>query len=84
MAQQFVEERLKSPSTAEWGSIWDGTYQDPDDCVTDLGGGKYRVRGWVDAQNSFGAKVRTDFVLTMQTDDGGKSWKLLDINVAQR
>jgi hypothetical protein len=83
-AQQFVEQRLKAPSTAEYGSLWDGTYQNPDDCVTNLGGGSYRVVGWVDAQNSFGAKIRSHFVVSLSTTNGGKTWSLTDIQIIER
>lgn len=47
-AKERVKELLKSPSTAEF----------QDNVVHDLGGGAYQVTGRVDAQNSFGAKLR--------------------------
>ena len=80
MAQQFVEDRLKSPGTAEYGQqgLWD-----TDERVTDLGGGKYRVRGWVDSQNSFGAKVRANFALTIQYD-GNERWRLVEGPIIQQ
>lgn len=74
MAQQFVEDKLKSPSTASFGGVFSGDYQDPDSVVSDLGGGKYRVRAWVDSQNSFGATIRTRFVCELE-DRGGGSWR---------
>ena len=74
MAQQFVEKKLKSPSTASYGHILRGEHQDPDSVVTALGGGKYRVRGWVDSQNSFGAEIRTNFTCELE-HRGGKSWR---------
>ena len=74
MAQQFVKDNLKSPSSADFGSVF-GDYQKPDNVVTDLGGGKFQVNAWVDAQNSFGAKIRTRFVCELQYV-GNDRWKL--------
>lgn len=80
MTQQFVEQRLKSPSTANFGSILKGTYQSPEDCVTDLGGGRFRSVGWVDSQNAFGATIRTHFVCELKYVGGGK-WQLESFDV---
>lgn len=52
--QLFVEERLKSPKTADFP--FGGAEH-----VTDLGGGRYKVVSYVDSQNSFGAATRTHF-----------------------
>jgi len=81
MAQQFVKDRLKSPSTADFGGIF-GDYQDPDKVVTDLGGGKFRVRAWVDAQNAFGATVRTRFILELEYV-GNDRWRLTSIEFTE-
>jgi hypothetical protein len=56
MAQQFVSSCLKAPSTADF---------QPDSNVEDLGNGVYKVRGYVDSQNSFGAKLRSDFYVKL-------------------
>lgn len=50
MAEKFVTDRLKSPSTADFP--W---YRK--EFVEHLGGGRYRVRAYVDAQNSFGGMI---------------------------
>jgi len=80
-AQGFVKRSLRAPSTASFGSVF-GEYQDPDSCVTDLGGRRYRVRGWVDAENAFGAKVRSDFVCVVK--DEGETWRLESIEIEGR
>lgn len=72
-AQHFVTGKLKSPNTADYGGI--SNYQDPTKCVTDLGDGTFRVRGWVDSQNSFGAIVHNKFSLTVK--DEGSTWALV-------
>jgi hypothetical protein len=60
MAEEFVKKHLKSPSTADFGSVF-GDYQNPEKCTTDLGNGEFDCHGWVDAENSFGAKLRTNW-----------------------
>ena len=53
-AEDFITERLKSPSTAEFPGIFDKK-----DHITDLGGGEYQINSWVDSQNGFGAMIRS-------------------------
>lgn len=71
-AKEAVTRSLRSPKSADFG--WT---QKLDDCVTDLGDGKYLVKGWVDAQNAFGATVRTSFVVTVE-HGGGDKWRVLE------
>ena len=66
VAQQFVEGELRSPGSADYGSVWGGDYQDPDVVVTDLGNDEFRVSAWVDAENAFGAKIRSYFVCELK------------------
>jgi len=82
MAQQFIERELKAPSSAEFGSVWGGDYQDPDKVVTDLGNGKFIVSGWVDAENSFGAKIRTYFVCELEYI-GDEKWRLIEFGFVE-
>ena len=77
MAQQFVERSLKSPGSADYGGLF-SDYQSPEDVVTDLGGGKYRVKAWVDAQNAFGAKLRNHFICELE-HVGGDTWQLTSL-----
>jgi len=56
-AQEIVKENLKSPSTAKFCSYSEAK-------ILYLGNGQYQVSGWVDAQNSFGAMLRKNFVAT--------------------
>lgn len=76
MAQDFVKQGLKSPSTASFGSVW-SEYQKPDKCVTALDGDRYRVVGWVDSQNAFGATIRNRFALTLQYL-GNDQWQCVE------
>jgi len=71
IAQKFVTDRLKSPSTADFGHCFDAT-------ITKLDSVTFGVSNWVDAENSFGAKIRTHFVCTVKWT-GGDSWNLVDL-----
>lgn len=73
MSQSFVEKRLKAPSTADFCSYSDAT-------VTDLGDGRFRVSAYVDAQNSFGAKIRTNYTCVLKSTDGD-TWTLESLNM---
>lgn len=73
MAQKFVKERLKAPSTASFGSVL-GDYQDPNDVVEDLGNGKFRVSAWVDSENTFSAMIRSHFICELEWI-GGNNWR---------
>lgn len=76
IAEEFLKEHLKSPGTADFGGVLGGDYQRPETCVAKIGDDTYRVKGWVDSQNSFGATVRTDFSL-MVKHNGDGNWILL-------
>jgi len=55
--------RLKAPASAKWGDA-------STEYLKDLGKGRYHVQLQVDAQNSFGALLRTtvDCTLTLRND----------------
>jgi hypothetical protein len=72
-AQGFVKDFLKSPATASFP--WDFREY----TVTNLGAGQWRVAGYVDSQNGFGATVRTYWTVEMQ--DAGATWKLADASI---
>jgi len=70
-AQQFIRERLESPDAADFGQ------QDPEECVTAFGNGKYRVTGWVDTREKSGDAVRLKFAVVVEY--GGKiKWRVLE------
>src|SRR4030042_1131474 len=58
MSQDFVKKQLKAPSTADF-PWYDDSF------VTDLGGGRYIVSAYVDAQNSFGAQIRSNYTCVL-------------------
>ena len=63
-ATLIVKDYLKAPSTAKFCKLSDAT-------VTHLGNGEYMVTGWVDAENSYGAMIRSDFVVTYTATEKG-------------
>lgn len=56
IAEKAVKGKLKSPSTAKFCSVTEATIG--------CSGNTWVVRGWVDAQNGFGATIRTQFAVT--------------------
>ena len=65
-AQEFVRQGLKAPSTAEFPL-------EPVSVGTD-GNGLYQVESYVDSQNSFGAMIRSHWMLNMRPV--GDKWML--------
>lgn len=57
-AEKAVTDSLKSPSTAKFCKYTEMT-------ATNLGGDRWKVTGYVDAQNSFGAVIRTNWTVTL-------------------
>ncbi len=76
--EDFVKDRLKSPSTAKFPSehtrirIFDD--KSPDNKSLE-------VEGDVDAQNEFGAILRRHYFCTVHKD--GSSWELLDLKIGE-
>lgn len=56
VAENAVKEKLKSPSTAQFCTTTEATIG--------RNGNTWTVKGWVDAQNGYGAMVRANFVVT--------------------
>lgn len=77
--KRFVEAQLKSPSTADHPTL--------DFEFIDHPKGRWTIRSYVDAQNSFGAEVRAKYVCETQYT-GGDSWRtdnwtLLNLEIRQ-
>ena len=64
-AENFIEQRLKSPSTAKFPRIFQRKKH-----TTSLGGGKYRISSWVDSQNGLGAMIRNRWSCKITFVDG--------------
>ena len=63
-AEDIVKANLKSPSSAKFCKY-------PEATITYCGDADYMVVGWVDAENSYGAKIRTDFIVTLTLTEKG-------------
>lgn len=69
-AKKVVEDNLKAPSTAKFCSFTEME-------AKDLGGKRWEVSGYVDAQNSFGATVRQYWTVTLTlTETGFKDYSI--------
>lgn len=69
-SRYLVRRHLRSPSTAEFPSSPD----DRDIHIETLECGKYRVYGWVDATNGFGAILRQRYTALLVHDAADDSW----------
>lgn len=80
-SQDFVSRHLKAPSSADFPyyqtSFVKKIKDDP------KGRPIYRIDAFVDAQNSFGAKIRTNYTCEVLYDsrDEGKEWKLISVKL---
>lgn len=63
LAKHEVELKLKSPSSAKFPSMNEAKISEYGDT--------YIITSYVDADNSFGAKVRSEFTVTLKKNDGG-------------
>ena len=72
--QQAVEQRLTSPSSAKFPF---GGHRS----VKHLGGGRYSVSSYVEAQNGFGATVRTPFSGIVEST--GTGWRVESMSLDQ-
>lgn len=76
MSQEFVKRNLKAPSTASFP--W---FTGNQVAVTTKPGCAFTVLAWVDSQNSFGAQLRSRYVVNLKYVDVGNSWQLTDIAI---
>ncbi len=70
-ATEAVKTRLKSPRSAKFP--WSFT-----DHIKTVGDCKFVIRSFVDAQNGFGAEIRTPWTATLQYTDEG-SWTFIEL-----
>lgn len=76
MSQEFVRAEIKAPSTAKF-PWYDESY------VAVLGSNKYRIVAYVDAQNSFGAVIRNNYICEIQ-DLGDGKWRKIKCVILDR
>lgn len=71
IAETIVKKNLKSPSTADFCSSRE--------CKVSKSGDVWTVTGWVDAQNGFGATIRSDYTVSFEYD--GSSYTVISCNI---
>lgn len=72
-AHEYAKGYLRAPATAEFpGLLGSG-------CSARKEGDVWTVRSWVDAENGFGAKIRTHF--TAKVRQAGSVWSLVNLQV---
>lgn len=77
MCDSFMEKRLKAPGSAEFAGPFDGVKANH--LGFENGIHTYEMVSYVDAQNSFGAKLRTKFYCKISNVPGSDSWSLIDL-----
>lgn len=78
VSRRFVEQYLKAPSTAKFPNSYD--------VEVTQSGDKYIINSYVDAQNSFGAQIRSTYYCEMKyigPDEFGYSCESLSIDGEQ-
>ncbi len=74
MSQEFVKNSLKAPSTAKFPTINKSSSKAIGNC-------QFQVASYVDAQNGFGAMLRTHYTATILRHPDKGSWSALAVNV---
>ncbi|TKZ21351.1 hypothetical protein FAP39_06320 [Shimia litoralis] len=74
MSQRGVRANLRSPATVDFPTINSISVHANGDCT-------YSVNAYVDAQNGFGALVRTNYSATMRRNRDTETWSLLELNM---
>lgn len=69
-AMNIVAKNLKAPATAKFPGDWEESVS-----VEKAGICKFRVVGYVDSQNAFGAMIRTHYTLNVERMSDGKQWE---------
>jgi hypothetical protein len=65
VCHQRIEDQLKAPATADY----------TDEVTTESAPGNWNITGAVDAENSFGAKIRASYVC-IAIHKGGDNWSV--------
>lgn len=73
ICQTFVKRQLRSPGSAKFRNYFQ---DDGEVSVFGFGNGPYTVSSSVDAQNGFGALIRSDFTCRVTLGADGETWHL--------
>lgn len=75
MMEEYVEQRLKAPASAEFPGAMDKRNH-----TQRLADQQYRITSHVDAQNGFGAQIRTGFSGVIEQVDE-TTWQLVSLEI---
>jgi hypothetical protein len=78
MCKDFIRDNLVAPSTAEFARYTDVTAIK----LENRDGEVYRVVGYVDSQNKFGAMIRVDYVCEIAYI-GNDNWRLVRLDIEE-
>lgn len=78
MSHVFIKRQLKAPSTADFPVC-----REPDTIIVGAGI-HWTVRSYVDAQNSFGAMLRSDYMVRMRYEPSTDKWALVEHTLVER
>lgn len=78
MSQKFVKQSLKAPATAQFPDWTE------ENCSATHTGDTWTVTSYVDAQNGFGALIRSDYTVGMAYHPDRDTWTLTNISVSSR
>lgn len=73
--EEHVKRQLRTPSTAEFPS-----HREKQSHTTKRGNNTYVINSWVDAENAFGAQVRTRFIGEIE-QTGQRSFRLISLEL---
>lgn len=79
MSQKFVIKQLKSPPSAKFPSLGDAGVEAY--YLSTEAGCKHYVEAYVDAQNTFGATIRSKYYVIMEKVRGKDSWLAHDLEI---
>jgi hypothetical protein len=78
MATKFVTQNIKTPSTAQFPSLWESK-----DHVKSLGDNRFQIDSWVDAQNLYGAMVRNNYTCIVRYNTNEDSYSMEDLKFSE-
>lgn len=76
MGNSYVKKTLKAPSTAKFPYVTDDDVR-----LTYLGDCTHQINGFVDAENSFGATIRSRYKVIVKNTKGTEYWNLIDLQM---
>ncbi|NFM25195.1 hypothetical protein FDB84_12300 [Clostridium sporogenes] len=81
-AKEVVKKNLKAPSTAKFPWSF-GEYKIQESKSENKDMVVYTVSGYVDAENSYGAKLRNNFIVKLECTKDLSKYRVLDINITE-